>query len=138
MLQQVIYVSRMTKSADVAKTLENILQSARKNNAKLSVTGLLVHDNESFLQVLEGEEKILDTLYAVIERDKRHDQIKLLLRQDIEEKEFGEWSMASANITLNESLLEGLIDLKDFNIKNLDSQMAKSVLKKFFQGAWQS
>ncbi len=59
----------------------------------MKVSGMLVYHGGSFLQVLEGAEENVATVFESIERDPRHDRTKVLLRQTIERREFGEWSM---------------------------------------------
>lgn len=138
MLQQIIYTSKVHPDHDNLKSLEDILKKARTNNTKLGVTGLLVLDKGTFLQVLEGEEKALQFLYTKIEKDPRHSNLRLLLKQDIKEKEFGDWSMAFGDLEDNINILEGHMSLTELEFANITAPMAKKVLQQFFMGCWQT
>jgi hypothetical protein len=91
-LQQLIYSSTATKDFSEAH-LSFLLLNARKNNQALGVTGLLLYDAGSFLQVLEGEGASIEALFRRIGRDPRHARVSRLLSRDVVAREFGEWSM---------------------------------------------
>ena len=73
--------------------LGQLLARARVKNESLGVTGLLLYDDGSFLQVLERSEQVLDQLYVTIERDKRHHRVVALLRREVEDRYFEQWRM---------------------------------------------
>jgi FAD-dependent sensor of blue light len=91
-LQQLIYSSTATKEFSEAH-LSFLLLNARQNNQSLGVTGILLYDAGSFLQVLEGEGATIEALYRRISRDPRHAHVSKLLTREINAREFGEWSM---------------------------------------------
>ena len=70
-MQQISY-----SSAAVApfseRELTELLTIARVNNGRLGVTGMLLYHEGSFLQALEGDERVLDVLFTKISKDKRH------------------------------------------------------------------
>jgi hypothetical protein len=93
-------------SSDYAGTLQdmptdfaNILSTARSENPKLGITGLLLFDNGKFLQVLEGEKFHLDALMENIARDKRHNNIQILVDAPIDHRELEGWNMEAFDIT---------------------------------------
>ncbi len=88
-----VYVSAASPSF-VADDLAAILADARQRNAAYGVTGLLLHADGNFLQVLEGEAADVDRIYAGICRDKRHSGIIKLLHSKVDERHFGNWTMA--------------------------------------------
>lgn len=51
---RLLYVSNCERFMD-QKIVDDILQVSRANNTTLDVTGMLLHLDGSFLQVLEGE-----------------------------------------------------------------------------------
>jgi len=67
----------------VTEELAELLQGARDTNAELGLTGMLLYAEGSFFQVLEGQADVVDALYDKIERDKRHDQVTLVIREPI-------------------------------------------------------
>jgi hypothetical protein len=89
---QLIYASAAAVPFDEA-TLEALLRKARENNHRLGVTGLLLYDKGSFLQVLEGEEAVVRPLFDHICKDPRHSKATLLRLAEVEQRAFGEWSM---------------------------------------------
>lgn len=117
--------------------LADLLAKARAKNQACDVSGLLVHLGGSFLQVLEGPKDDVESLYQTIIRDSRHAKCRLLLRSEIDEREFGEWSMGFADPRMVASELAGYVDM-DAGLSNLvhDTQRAKSTLIKLRDGAW--
>jgi hypothetical protein len=94
-IHQLIYASAATAPFDDER-LAALLSVARANNERDGLSGMLVYEDGSFLQVLEGEREVVDALYAKIEQDDRHGDSMVLLRSDRTEREFGEWTMAWA------------------------------------------
>lgn len=91
MPQQILYVSNTARDASPAM-LDDILAVSRRNNPAAGITGMLLYVEGGFLQVLEGEEGPLATLYRTIEADKRHWNAQVLLKRAAP-RMFGEWSM---------------------------------------------
>jgi hypothetical protein len=88
-----VYVS--TATVEFSKTaLEDLLKKSRTNNAALDITGLLLFKDGNFMQVLEGDEPAVKSLYQKILRDSRHAGTLILLTQQTNERSFGDWSMA--------------------------------------------
>lgn len=89
---QLVYISAASKPIDPPQLAE-LLARARRKNMALGVTGVLVHDGGSFLQVLEGAETVVETLFRVIESDPRHRRVIVLGRQLVAQPAFGNWQM---------------------------------------------
>ncbi|WP_441278253.1 BLUF domain-containing protein [Tardiphaga sp. 172_B4_N1_3] len=60
--------------------LSELLQKARARNDAAHITGMLVHSDSDFLQVLEGEPDNVIEVYSRISVDPRHRDISLLQR----------------------------------------------------------
>jgi hypothetical protein len=89
---QVIYASAATVPfSEIQLTL--LLTAARANNTRLGVTGMLLYQDGSFLQVIEGDEPILEALFQKIGRDERHVRVNTLLRREVQTRHFGDWAM---------------------------------------------
>ena len=73
--------------------LRRILIVASTENAPRSITGMLCYGSGLFLQSLEGERVAVNRLYSAIQRDSRHANCLLLNVEDIQAREFAEWSM---------------------------------------------
>ena len=74
--------------------LDDIIQAARRNNARLGVTGVLIHSRDMFLQVLEGESDAVRFIYANCALDLRHHDVQTLGERTAEQRLFPDWSMA--------------------------------------------
>ncbi len=93
MLHQVVYISSATKAFEQDE-LERLLEKARKRNTQDGVTGMLLHDDFSFLQVLEGAPETIQRTLARIQRDSRHAGLTVVQDQPIVQRDFSDWSMA--------------------------------------------
>lgn len=95
-MQQLIY-----SSAAVApfseRELTELLTIARVNNGRLGVTGMLLYHEGSFLQALEGDERVVDALFTKIGKDKRHHRVVILLRRALAQPQFDQWKMGFAS-----------------------------------------
>ncbi len=81
----------------------SIFSQARSDNQKRKISGALLLSGEWFVQVLEGDEPAVRSLYADIERDPRHTDIELLSAERVTERLFARWSMAE--VELDDSFL---------------------------------
>lgn len=97
-MHQVIYSSAAVAPFSEAELTE-LLATARVNNGRVGVTGMLLYHEGSFLQALEGDEQVLENLYAKIGKDKRHHRLVALLRRQVEVRHFDHWQMGFASTT---------------------------------------
>jgi len=74
--------------------VEAILASARINNPLEGISGLLVFNGDSFMQILEGSESAVDGLTARLRSDPRHSDMAVRDERVIEARTFPDWSMA--------------------------------------------
>lgn len=99
-IHRVIYGSRV--AADLAPLsstdVDGILAASIRNNAAVGVTGMLLHHRDVFVQVLEGDRAAVDAVYARVERDPRHRDVRLVSAAPAAERMFGEWSMCAATL----------------------------------------
>jgi hypothetical protein len=115
MLVRCLYASRPVQPLTGA-FVDTILAQSRKNNPGIGVTGLLCVSDDLFIQVLEGGRDEVCDLFNAIVRDARHQQVRLLVYEEISERQFGNWTMAQVSMTkLNPSQL-----LKYFKRAKLD------------------
>jgi hypothetical protein len=115
MLVRCLYASRPVQPLTGA-FVDTILAQSRKNNPDIGVTGLLCVSDDLFIQVLEGGRDEVCDLFNAIVRDARHQQVRLLVYEEISERQFGNWTMAQVSMTkLNPSQL-----LKYFKRAKLD------------------
>lgn len=93
MLVSIVYMSRAVVPFD-DEALSVLLAESRLRNEALGVSGLLLAKGGRFMQLLEGPAWSVDDRYAVIAKDRRHGEVKSLVREDIERRRFDGWSMA--------------------------------------------
>src|SRR3954451_11922984 len=92
---RLIYRSQSLIDADARRTaLGEVFATARRNNKRLDITGALMISDDSFVQVLEGDETSVRQLFATISGDPRHRQVTVLEAHEVGERTFGRWAMA--------------------------------------------
>jgi hypothetical protein len=92
------YVSRATfppvrEGAGFHPEVGRILLQSRRNNARSRLVGGLYFADGCFFQVLEGAQDAVEALYARLQHDPRHGDLKVLDRRGIPEPAFREWAM---------------------------------------------
>lgn len=76
-----------------ARHLRALLQKCVSNNRPRDVTGMLLYKDGNFMQVLEGEEKVVRAVHNVIAADPRHRGLMTLLQGSTPGRQFPDWSM---------------------------------------------
>jgi hypothetical protein len=76
--------------------IEALLAVSRRNNRRDGVGGLLMYNEGSFLQVLEGEEEKVEACLARIANDATHKRMLRLFQGSVADRLFPEWSMGFA------------------------------------------
>lgn len=118
---QISYLSQASAPMSADQLLALLIQ-CRKNNVARGLTGMLLYGNGTFLQVLEGEDAVVDSLVDRIATDPRHVDMRRLARKTIERRQYADWSMGFERIT-SDGLREvdGLRDFSegDFNVEFL-------------------
>lgn len=136
MVYQLVYGSTATVEFDEPTLLE-LLQGARKNNDSLGVTGMLLYAEGAFLQVLEGEREAVEALFGKIEGDARHTGTRVLLKAEVEERAFEDWSMGFHYATSLAALPEGLSSFMQHGARNdQEAGAARRALSAFRDGRW--
>jgi hypothetical protein len=97
MLVRLLYASRAKEPLN-QDVIDAILQTSRKGNPALGITGLLCHSGNIFMQVLEGGRETVCELYNRIASDPRHTDVVLLQYEEITERRFAGWSMGQVNL----------------------------------------
>lgn len=76
-----------------ANDIDLLARRARARNRSLGVTGMLLFENGSFLQTLEGPPDALKTLWSSIQQDSRHNHIEVLSEHIVTARIFSEWDL---------------------------------------------
>ena len=78
--------------------LVDLLRQSRDHNAHHAITGLLLYRSGNFIQVLEGPQAAVVELLARIEKDPRHKDIHVMLREPLSARLFPHWAMGFENV----------------------------------------
>jgi hypothetical protein len=134
-----VYASAASRAFE-PEQLAELLQAARENNAKLGLTGMLLYAEGSFFQVLEGQADVVDALYEKIERDPRHAQMTMIIKEPISKRHFEDWTMGFYKVSRAE--LAGMSGVNDFfgkgTLVSVDAGRAKKLLAAFRDGRWRT
>jgi hypothetical protein len=96
-LIRLIYISAATQPFN-DEALAALLTQSRENNKKYDITGLLLYKNKTFIQLLEGEENQVFTLFNIIKQDRRHTATIRIREEVITHRDFGQWYMGFQNL----------------------------------------
>jgi hypothetical protein len=109
-LISLVYVSFATRPMS-ERDLRDLLEECRTNNARLNVTGMLLYRNGFFIQALEGDEEVVERLFAEIAKDPRHQDVLRVYKAPILVCSFPNWTMGFNHISDHHHLeIEGYSD----------------------------
>jgi len=95
-----MYASKYIGLPDkIGPDLVDILETAQAFNLEHHITGMLFCDEGRFMQVLEGEKETIQNLMEQIKKDKRHENVNVLLDHLVEARELTDWSMRAFNVS---------------------------------------
>lgn len=139
-LIHIIYSSAAQVDFSKEQLLE-LLTSSRSRNTGMGITGMLLHIEGSFLQVIEGRDCDIDALFEKISADARHGNLTTIIRESIARRSFSDWSMGFADVTRAE--FENADGINDFLVspsaaQSLAPGRAQKLLKAFKDGRWRS
>jgi hypothetical protein len=97
LLASALYFSRMVDLDDPSEhrdRIDAIMVACARNNPKLGLSGALVIERGSFIQVLEGPRDAVSAMLARITRDPRHTQMVIADVQEVSERRYANSSMS--------------------------------------------
>lgn len=114
-LSSLVYVSCRTDLTSHMKPeeLRSIYETSTSNNVRLGVTGLLLATPRRFIQVLEGERRVVQDLFDRICDDTRHTNTIIRQSCTIDVRAFSDWSMNVVHVEHIGKLLYGIDDTED-------------------------
>lgn len=132
MLIELVYCSVASRVMST-EDLHGLLDHARKKNASLGVTGILLYGEKTreFIQLLEGEDDCIEALLSVITADDRHSSVDVMYQGPIKERSFADWSMAFRTLDEIAPSIQALQDVRadttegylTFNAESLPAKM---------------
>jgi hypothetical protein len=96
-VKRIIYCSQ-AKIDFSPEELVDLLDLARRENAKSGLTGMLLYCSQSFLQMLEGDPLALEATYTRIKADLRHTKLRMLMNADVSAPLFPDWTMGFEHV----------------------------------------
>ncbi|HET9991140.1 MAG TPA: BLUF domain-containing protein [Kofleriaceae bacterium] len=133
---QLVYVSNAARTFTVDQ-LRALLAKARAKNVGLGITGMLLHQDGTFLQMLEGEPAAVDSLFETIRGDSRHKSIVMLARTEVAGRTFSDWSMGFTDVTGSAHRVLGYRHIGDLAGLAGDFRAIERVVRAFRDGRWQ-
>lgn len=132
-MKQICYVSFLRDDLNAHDVINSIRNISSAKNSKHGITGMLVYSNEVFIQILEGMKMNVDITYKIIESDDRHQNIKVLFEQDINDRCFPDWAMRfEYSETLNLNALNKVLNFQGKNIV-LNNEEIYDLFKDFLE-----
>jgi hypothetical protein len=104
--------------------LENLFSNSKNQNSSKNVTGLLLYNDGTFVQVLEGESSVVHSLFSKIENDGRHNQITIMMNRQIDKRLFNSYQTSSVAFG----------DLRELN--KINSKLQLTQASKYTKSLW--
>ncbi len=83
MLYNLIYRSRINKGALSEESINDLIEKSANANIEREISGILLHDDTHFFQILEGPKEKIEDLYKKILQDLRHTEVVLITLEPI-------------------------------------------------------
>ncbi|WP_406851826.1 BLUF domain-containing protein [Brevundimonas sp. BH3] len=130
MVRQLIYTSRVANGfQEEDNLLQSILDVSVRNNATVSVTGMLLFYRDHFFQALEGSAEAVETIYLRVCRDPRHQELRLLQDAPRKSRSFEGWAMCGYNLGPADNEILGVLGLRrGFDPKSISGPGALALL----------
>ncbi|MGM4926975.1 BLUF domain-containing protein [Tardiphaga sp. 804_B3_N1_9] len=125
---RILYLSTANQQFS-SQELTDLLQKARARNEAVQVTGMLIHSDGDFLQVLEGEPENVIGVYDRISVDPRHRDISVLQRGlGYGDRLFPNWTMGFKRVP-DQTLIDEAIGVNGrVKMRYLDAMSALDFL----------
>lgn len=128
MLTQLLYFSEVRDLGEGGAV--RLLEQARVKNKAAYVTGVLLFNQNYFVQCLEGSREKVTDIFGAIAADERHAHVTLMSVHDIAERDFPDWSMGfvSSTAALRTTLLR-YFPTEEFEPGTMSSSSATALMK---------
>ncbi|MFT6222364.1 MAG: hypothetical protein ACJA1F_000198 [Paracoccaceae bacterium] len=82
-----------------APELDRILSSSKRNNTQNKLTGILLYDDKSFLQLLEGDHNDVAKCFLRLAADPRHKEIDVIFAMPTQIRLFAGWELCALDVS---------------------------------------
>ena len=127
-LYHIGYVSTQRRPMTPDELL-HLLENARAYNEARGITGVLLHRDKSFFQVLEGTESDVRAIFSRVTADSRHERVEVLFDEPVDEREFADWRMGFLELDgVDVTQLEGVSDflIRDQDPREMFAQLTRT------------
>lgn len=131
----ITYFSTAVESTTEADIMD-IVAFSRTKNERLGITGVLLYLNGQIVQVLEGQQSIIENLYKSIQVDPRHTNVRTVISHPIGQRLFSHWYMGYEMLTTQQyDEVRGLLPLESQDMVSPDAQqpVILRMLQRFFE-----
>ncbi|UOQ53398.1 BLUF domain-containing protein [Hymenobacter cellulosivorans] len=133
-IYQILYRSQTVQPL-THEGLQEILYYSQQYNAEHQITGLLLYSEGRFVQVLEGPEAEVRTLYARIQADTRHRQVVTVGEGPMPDRRFGEWTMGFGQVAASDIALVLEAEPDSQPVPDVNEQHLQTLLRAFGMAA---
>ena len=131
--ERIVYQSQAALLPDaevIGSAIDDIVETAARNNQRDNLTGALVFSDGIFMQVLEGDEAAVRETFERISRDNRHCDVAVLFEDAARDRHYPDWSMGFQSLDGSEWLEFPSADgrPKDLRAVAVDMGRAKDLL----------
>lgn len=116
-MQRLLYTSQARLNVDPGMeelTVRQLAAVSATRNRKAGLTGALIYIDNTFIQVIEGFQEDVETVFERICCDFRHCDVRLIDLVPVKERMFASWGMAclSESVDTTIPLREGLEEIR--------------------------
>ena len=132
-MYRIIYLSSAVDAVDDIE-LEKILVKSETYNSTNNISGILLHIDGDFIQVLEGEKENVSLIFDKIKTDKRHKGLITVYEGEFAKRQFENWSICyKSNNFKDIDKIEGLKEFDKTNLFNSNDRIALTFLSVFLK-----
>jgi Sensors of blue-light using FAD len=128
---ELIYYSIASPSLN-RNDISDILEVSHKNNPKNNLTGCLLYHDDAFIQILEGEQEVIESLYLKIEKDQRHYNVRRVYDDNKVDRLFKNWSMAFFDLNEDDTVDKSKLIYRKAFIEILNQTERSTVASQLF------
>ena len=126
---QLLYRSRSLIGSGSMLQMSAILDEARPLNARDDITGVLTAVDGVFVQIVEGDDAVINGLLKRLSRDDRHTDLTVIERRKVRMRVFGDWDMVSPRLAARElAVLKVLLDDGSASLDSVTAILSIAVL----------
>ncbi|MGZ2371529.1 BLUF domain-containing protein [Ancylomarina sp. YFZ004] len=128
-LIHIVYLSYSEKELSESE-LNGFLATIRRKNEIQNITGLLLYNDEAFIQVIEGKKDTILNLFDIISNDSRHSNIVKLLEEPITKRAFPDWAMGFRKLDKQQNVqIPGFSDFMQNKRSEIDNKECAVAVK---------